>query len=577
MTVRQRAMATETPLTERPSRLSRLFPDSQPVASRYSLGAILGQGTFGTVRKCVEHETRIVAACKSVDKWPPGGYSQNHLSDIVAEVTVMRCLGKYRSPHIVALKNVYEDSESVHMVMDFCKGGDLDQFLVDRGGRPMGEGIAAGIFRQLAAAVKVCHVDAGVLHRDIKPQNVLIAHRIPGKNGRDEEMVPEVKLADFGRSMLIGRDGEETSGQVTTYNFSAPETIPPLKGEFCTAAVRRRRGNYGFPADIWSLGVSLYLMLSGHLPFSSDHHFAEKENEGQNQALFRAILRGYTDLSSGPWVTVSSQAKSLISRMLSSDPRKRPTIEKVLEHPWLQAHYSSLQRNSKFIASSISSRFLLPNNVRNVHENLVAKDTRKGWNSGSVSDDHDFRKKTTNALQWRSAKKADAIKEPFSDCSNSNASGQHPLFAALPSHSHLPPAFCPSSASSTSPESPSSSSSDESSSNWDTCNEILPLKSSGEERCLRDQTTGSLSVKIETTECRESVPTVPNLPPSVRPLPPLKCGSLVTVSYGEETSGHGVLCSRSACGGNRGTSSQAKSYRSLRSTSLPRREQQKGA
>ncbi|CAI6007822.1 unnamed protein product [Closterium sp. NIES-65] len=229
-------------------------------------------------------------------------------------------------PGVVGLRAVFEDDKEVHLVMDLCEGGELFDEVV-RLGR-LSERDAALIFRQLASGVAFCH-SRGVLHRDLKPENILL-HRsapsgaVPASPAADSALAaPQslesrgltAKLADFGLSIALdnGRMGYGTAGSPF---YMAPEVLT---------------GEYEYAADVWSLGVILYIMLCGRPPFWGK----------TDAAVYDAILRGKLDFSGPAWAGVSVEARSLIRCMLQSDPRRRPTAVKVLSHPWVLLHLAA--------------------------------------------------------------------------------------------------------------------------------------------------------------------------------------------------------------------------------------------
>uniref|UniRef100_J3LRP4 non-specific serine/threonine protein kinase n=1 Tax=Oryza brachyantha TaxID=4533 RepID=J3LRP4_ORYBR len=151
----------------------------------------------------------------------------------------------------------------------------------------------------VAEVVRACHAH-GVMHRDLKPENFLYA-------GKSEDA--QLKAIDFGLSVFF-RPGERFREIVGSPYYMAPEVL---------------RRDYGPEVDIWSAGVILYILLCGVPPF-----WAETE-----QGVARAILRGAVDFDREPWPRISRAAKSLVRQMLDVDPRRRPTAQQVLDHPWL--------------------------------------------------------------------------------------------------------------------------------------------------------------------------------------------------------------------------------------------------
>lgn len=253
----------------------------------------LGRGQFGVVKTCVHRATGTLLACKTISK--EALQKKQQIEALKTEIAVMAYLAGH--PNIVEHVGVYEDFLSVHVVMELCRGGDL--FDLIKQAKRLREVDAAWLFRKIVGAVSYCH-ERGLVHRDLKPENILV--------GMDGSVEP--KLADFGLAMVVP-PGHTLQGLAGSPSYMAPEII---WGE-----------PYGASADIWSLGVILYFMLSGFLPFYGR----------TPMHTFSAVCRAEIDLTSPPWSLTSSGAKKLIKRMLCKDPSQRPTARDVLEHPWL--------------------------------------------------------------------------------------------------------------------------------------------------------------------------------------------------------------------------------------------------
>ncbi|KAJ1294115.1 hypothetical protein BS78_01G121400 [Paspalum vaginatum] len=264
------------------------------VTDKYHLGRELGRGEFGVTRLATDRATRERLACKSIPKRRLR--TAVDVADVRREVAIMASLPDH--PALVRLRAAYEDADAVHLVMELCDGGELFDRIVARGRYT--ERAAAAVARTVAEVVRACHAH-GVMHRDLKPENFLYA-------GKSEDA--QLKAIDFGLSVFF-RPGERFTEIVGSPYYMAPEVL---------------RRSYGPEVDIWSAGVILYILLCGVPPF-----WAETE-----QGVARAILRGSLDLQREPWPRISEGAKSLVRQMLQMDPKKRPTAQQVLEHPWLQ-------------------------------------------------------------------------------------------------------------------------------------------------------------------------------------------------------------------------------------------------
>eukprot|EP00475_Leptophrys_vorax_P021973 TRINITY_DN2986_c1_g1_i1.p2 TRINITY_DN2986_c1_g1~~TRINITY_DN2986_c1_g1_i1.p2 ORF type:complete len:378 (+),score=-13.41 TRINITY_DN2986_c1_g1_i1:140-1273(+) len=281
----------------------------------------IGAGEYGTVRRCTHLATGRVFACKSIRK--DGLVTARAQEEVRREVALMRRVAGH--PGVVQLRGAFEDDRCLRLVMDLCDGGELFDEIVRRERIPEGE--AAALFRQLASAVAHCHA-RGVLHRDLKPENILLARNAPAATAaatpaeRDTSAAAapcaaaapgafSARIADFGLSIPL-RAGERGYGTAGSPFYMAPEVLT---------------GEYEFGADVWSLGVILYIMLSGRPPF-----WGADDNE-----VYDAVLEGRLDFAGPTWEGVSAEAKGLIRCMLQSDARRRPTAAKVLSHPWVLA------------------------------------------------------------------------------------------------------------------------------------------------------------------------------------------------------------------------------------------------
>merc|ERR1711920_129504 len=185
--------------------------------------------------------------------------------------------------------------------MELCEGGELFDRIIARG--QCSEKEASSLVRQILKVVAQCHLK-GIIHRDLKPENFLFKH----KSNKVEES--DLKATDFGLSDFFS-EGQVFNEVVGSAYYVAPEVL-------------RRR--YGPSADVWSVGVIVYILLSGQPPFW-----------GQTEtAIFNEILKGRVNFSNPPWPRISPSAKNLISRMLTMDARARITAAQALAHPWVR-------------------------------------------------------------------------------------------------------------------------------------------------------------------------------------------------------------------------------------------------
>lgn len=202
--------------------------------------------------------------------------------------------------NVVNIEDMVEDDTCVHLVMEYCQGGDLMKYVVRCS--HFSEKVASYLFRQMLVGVAHCHA-RGVVHRDLKPENFLFA---------STEGKAELKIADFGLATVIAEPQEEITDGVGSAFFIAPEVL-----------ARR----YTASCDIWSLGVNLYLLLSGTVPFGAT---ATKAAE-----VYRAIRSEPLTFSGKAWGAISPLARELVSGLLEKQPFRRYTLAQALAHPWV--------------------------------------------------------------------------------------------------------------------------------------------------------------------------------------------------------------------------------------------------
>eukprot|EP01061_Rhynchopus_euleeides_P010991 TRINITY_DN20565_c0_g1_i1.p1 TRINITY_DN20565_c0_g1~~TRINITY_DN20565_c0_g1_i1.p1 ORF type:complete len:595 (+),score=224.00 TRINITY_DN20565_c0_g1_i1:230-1786(+) len=249
------------------------------------------------------------------------------LKDIHHEVTVMKGLCH---PGIISLQASFEGKEHVIIVMNRVAGGTLFDRIIKC--KNYTEEMAAGAVNNLLEALRYLHA-TGIAHRDIKPENLLL--RNVYKDGREEEMT-DVVLADFGLASHAPMNA--TCGSPC---YVAPEVIIAGFGE----QYHRKSEPYGPRCDVWSLGVVLYVMLSGRFPFSAPGN--------SRNALFNLIISAELRFHGQVWDGVSDDAKDFIRKLLTKDPHARPSAADALQHRWITGVELSapLQRNASLAQS----------------------------------------------------------------------------------------------------------------------------------------------------------------------------------------------------------------------------------
>ena len=256
--------------------------------SFYKFGRIIGKGAFGKVNLGLNILTGRVVAIKSFNK----ENINNEISKekILYETNLMR---KLHHSSITKILETFETEKYILIIMEYISGGNLQSFVKKR--RKLGEKTAKILFKQIIEGIKYIH-SQNIVHRDIKLENILI------------DLNNNIKICDFGVGKLINSNSL-LHEQCGTPVYMAPEII---KGE----------GYFGFPVDIWSSGIALYIMLSGNIPF----------NKSKVHDLQYNILN--TPLN--PIKNCSDEANDLLKGLLDKNPFKRLTHDDILNHPWLK-------------------------------------------------------------------------------------------------------------------------------------------------------------------------------------------------------------------------------------------------
>ncbi|XP_062861056.1 NUAK family SNF1-like kinase 1 [Trichomycterus rosablanca] len=253
---------------------------------RYELLETLGRGTYGKVKKAVERHTGRVVAIKSIRKEKIK--DEQDMVHIRREIEIMSSL---RHPHIISIYEVFENKDKIVIVMEYASKGELYDYISER--RKLNERETRHFFRQIVSAVHHCH-KKGVVHRDLKLENVLL----------DDNY--NIKIADFGLSNLYHKDK-----LLQTFCGS------PL---YASPEIVNGRPYRGPEVDSWALGVLLYTLVYGTMPFDG----------GDHKRLIRQISKG--EYREPPQ---SSDARGLIRWMLMVNPDRRATVEDIANHWWV--------------------------------------------------------------------------------------------------------------------------------------------------------------------------------------------------------------------------------------------------
>lgn len=331
---------------------------SQTIVAPSRIGSFVfkgtvGSGAFSVVKLSYNTELKQFFACKIV---PRNRISSEDLEERF-EIEI-RINQQMHHPGVVQIVDLLKDDMNYYIFMEFCPNGELFKYIVDRTRLPEPE--AAHFMFQFLDALNYVH-SLGVAHRDLKPENLLL------------DPVGRLKISDFGLSKFVG-----DSGMVST----------PC-GSPCYASPECLSGHDydGRISDIWSMGVIMFAMVTGQLPWT-------KRNQTQ---LFNQIRKGDYTIPS----FLSAECKDLLSRLLTVDVSTRITLEEALNHPWIK-------NNADFDASNFPSTFTMVSlkKVDAFFESSSFKDA-------NIEDENVINNRSQRKLTFRSAVRAISVKNIF--------------------------------------------------------------------------------------------------------------------------------------------------------------------
>ncbi|KAG8461068.1 hypothetical protein KFE25_003637 [Diacronema lutheri] len=309
--------------------------------SLYDVGAVLGKGTYGSVRLARHRETRQECAVKIIDKLS----AESSLEDLAREIAMLADL---QHPNIIRLIAAYESHSHVYVVTELASGGELMHRISQEHSVYSEQEVQRHTFTVLQA-IDFMHAK-GIVHRDLKPENILLS---------DKSDSATIKVVDFGLSQYTRTDQPSLLQTVCgTHKYLSPEMILCDRG--------RLRG-YSKAVDMWGVGIILYVMLFGFNPF-------EARTRGEtHEAILRCKYTFPADTNA------SAQVKDLISHLLTREYQKRYTVQECLAHPWFnnaasQASAEPLVSSKKSVRERLAEfnaqRSSVYEKVKSVHRRL---------------------------------------------------------------------------------------------------------------------------------------------------------------------------------------------------------------
>ena len=276
----------------------------------YLYGRRLGQGAFAKVNLGLNVLTGRVVAIKSFKKKAEEKFNIK-MKKIQYETELMK---RFNHKNITKILEVFHDEEYMLIIMEYINGENLFSFVKKR--RKLSEKLAKFLFRQIILGIEHIH-SKNVVHRDIKLENIMI------------DFNNTIKICDFGIGKVLKSEDELLYDKCGTPMYMAPEIILSNEND----------GYKGFPVDIWSSGITLYIMLSGTLPFNLKSKNNKKENisfNGNKRYNNTYLQNQIISVKPREIENISEEAKDLLKGILNKNPEKRLTCNQILNHPWLK-------------------------------------------------------------------------------------------------------------------------------------------------------------------------------------------------------------------------------------------------
>ena len=306
------------------------------ITKEYTFGKVIGTGSYGQVRLAVHRLTKQVRAVKIIQK------AKVNINALLNEINI---LSKLSHPNIMQIFEVFDDNTNVYIVSEYCKGGELFDIISTKGS--FTEKDACVIMKQLMSAICYSHQN-NIVHRDLKPENILM------DNDTDDLTI---KLIDWGCAQTIKSAKQSKQADGTAY-YIAPEVL---------------KGEYDEKCDIWACGVIFYILLCGYPPFNG-----ETDDE-----IYEAVLSGKFQFPEEDWDQVSQDAKDLIKKMLTKDPKKRISALYSMQDVWFKKNEEKSEYDEKLAKKVLNNmkkfkkhRILEKTIISFIINQLIKKDER---------------------------------------------------------------------------------------------------------------------------------------------------------------------------------------------------------
>ena len=286
------------------------------IRESFILLKILGSGTFGNVILVKDKQSGLERAAKELIK---GTFDQNQFTGFLQELVILKSfvISNQDHPSVMKFYEVVETSTRFYIITEYLSGGQLFERLSKT--PVVNEKVAAKYMFNVIISLNYIHKN-GLTHKDIKPENLLLEFDAPDAH---------LKLVDYGFS-LLKKTATGTKGPVGSVTYMPPEKFKSEETD---------------KSDIWSMGVILFIILSGRVPFQGK----------TDSETMQKILNKPLSMSSKAWETVSDDAKSLVARMLDKDPENRPSAEEIIMDPWFFSYTKNTITDNAFHPDTVFS------------------------------------------------------------------------------------------------------------------------------------------------------------------------------------------------------------------------------